>query len=73
MQLNIYVPKDKAAVVQALDEAAHSTGRQKNELVLEALETFLRREHSPLGVYDLGAFEFPSRDEIYEDRLDKCS
>lgn len=71
MQLNIYVPKDKAWIVQALDETAKRTGRQKNDLVLEALEAHLPREPRRLKVFDLGVFEVPSREEIYQERLDK--
>lgn len=73
MQLNIYVPKQKARLMEALEAAARRTGRRKNELVLEALEALLQRERPQLPAYDLGVFEFPSREEIYEERLDKCS
>ena len=41
MQLNIYVPRTKASVLKELDRVSRETGRQKNELVLEALERFL--------------------------------
>jgi hypothetical protein len=33
MRLNIYVPKQKERIVQALDEAAKRTGKPKNQLV----------------------------------------
>ncbi len=71
MQLNIYVPKDKAGVVQALDEAAKRTGKQKNELVLEALEAYLAPTRPRLKVYSMGAMDFPPRDELYLERDEK--
>ncbi|HET7036108.1 MAG TPA: ribbon-helix-helix protein, CopG family [Thermomicrobiaceae bacterium] len=65
MQLNIYVPKEKAAVVEALEEAARRTGRPKNELVLEALDDYLRQLPHRLEVVHLGEVRVPERDELY--------
>lgn len=70
MQLNVYVPKDKEPLLGELDSAAKRTGRAKNELVLEALERFLREERPQWRTFNLGGFEMPSRAEIYEEYLD---
>lgn len=69
MQLNIYVPKDRAAILESLEEASKQSGRPKNEIVLEALEGYLAQGSAELGIYDLGPVLVPaSRDEIYLDR-----
>jgi hypothetical protein len=65
MQLNIYVPKERAGVLEALDLVARRTGRRKNEVALEALETYLGKAKTELGVYHLGEVRMPSRDELY--------
>jgi len=70
MQLNVYVPKEKAGLIEELDRTAKRTGRAKNELVLEALERYLREEKPQWRTFDLGEFEMPSRAEIYEEYLD---
>lgn len=70
MQLNIYVPKSKAKVLRALEDAAKRTGRQKNELVLEALEAYLNTDRPGLQTFNLGEFTFPSREELYSERED---
>ena len=71
MQLNVYVPKDKAHVVRALDEATRRTGRPKNELVLEAIEAFLAQVRPRIKTYDLGEVKMPSRAELYDEHLDR--
>jgi hypothetical protein len=53
-----------------LDDAAKRTGKQKNELVLEALEAYLAEEKPRLETFDLGVFEFPSREELYSELED---
>jgi hypothetical protein len=68
MQLNIYVPDDKAQVLADLNEEARRTRRPKNEIVLEALETYLQSAPLELGVYHLGKVNWPDRDELYLDR-----
>jgi hypothetical protein len=68
MQLNVYIPKQKERIVQALDEATKRTGKPKNEIVLAALESYLSRSRPELGVFHLGKVEFPPRDELYVDR-----
>lgn len=71
MQLNIYVPNDRAHLLELLAEISKRTGRAKNELVLEALERFLRSgEGRPqLGRYDLGRVKIGHRGELYSKRL----
>lgn len=70
MQLNVYVPKDKEGLIEELDGTAKRTGRAKNEIVLEALERYLREEKPVWRTFHLGGAEFPSRAEIYEEYLD---
>lgn len=71
MQLNVYVPKSRAFLIERLDETARRTGRQKNELVLEALAAYLVRERPKPGLHDLGKIEMPSREELYGEYLDR--
>ena len=70
MQLNIYVPQDKAHLIERLDEVCKSLGRPKNEMVLEALERFLAVNRSPAELplrrgKIIGSL---SREDIYRDR-----
>jgi hypothetical protein len=65
MRLNVYVPKQKMRIVQALDEAKKRTGKAKNEIVLAALESYLSRSRPELGVFHLGKVDLPPRDELY--------
>lgn len=71
MQFNIYVPKEKEHIIRALVDVAKSTHRQKNELVLEALERYLPEKEFVLGKFNLGDTGLPDRSEIYEDRLER--
>ncbi len=68
MQLNIYVPKEKTRVLEALDEATRRTGRPKSELVLEALEGYLRQVRPQFGVFHLGRIDLGHRDDLYLER-----
>ncbi len=68
MQLNIYVPKDKAEVLEALDEAARRTGRPKSELAIEALESYLKQMEIQLEVFHLGTVEPIDRDDLHLER-----
>lgn len=70
MQLNVYVPKEKTGLVEELDRTAKRTGRAKNELVLEALERFLREHRPKFEPAHLGVFEMPTREEIYKEYED---
>ncbi|MGE5579940.1 MAG: hypothetical protein ACM3WU_07845 [Bacillota bacterium] len=70
MQLNIYVPQDKAHVIARLDEVCKALGRPKNEMVIEALERYLvtNRPLMRLPVRKGKVFGSLSREEIYRDR-----
>lgn len=72
MQLNVYVPKDKVKLLQKLDAATKSTGKQKNELVLEALEAYLEKpqvaeEKPQWETFKMGVMGTLRREEIYDD------
>jgi hypothetical protein len=70
MQFNIYIPKSKASILSALEYKAKSAKRPKNELVLEALERYLRdTEPAALGLFKLGAHTLVKRADIYEGRF----
>lgn len=69
MQLNIYVPKEKAFLLKELDRTSRQVGRPKNELILEALERYLSQRRSVLGRYHLGVVRGWRRGELYERRL----
>ena len=70
MQLNIYVPKEKEALLARLDAVSKEQGRPKNEMVIEALERYLRltRVSVELGKYAMGVTGSLSRRDIYEGR-----
>ena len=70
VQLNIYVPQDKAHLVLRLGEVSKALGRPKNEMVLEALERFLAVNRVPVALpvrrgKVVGSL---SREDIYRDR-----
>lgn len=70
MQLNIYIPKEKASILLALDRIAETTKRPKNELVLEALERYLPGATTgTLKKFSLGTVNSIRRADIYERRL----
>lgn len=71
MQLNVYVPKEKAEVMERLAQVARRTGKQKNQLVLEALEAYLASERPQLGVFHLGHLDLPTREELYGERTSR--
>ncbi len=68
MQLNIYVPRDRAALLEALDQAARRTGRPKSELALEALEAYLGQMQPGLGAFHLGEVRRTRRGDLYLER-----
>lgn len=77
MQMNVYVPSDRADVLERLDRAVRRLDRSKNELVLEAiaekldrLEAQERSGRPRFGTTPIGAGEF-SREELYRERLDR--
>lgn len=72
MQLNIYIPKEKARILTILDQLAETTKRPKNELILEALERYLPgATPEPLKKFSLGNVKAISRADIYEGRFDR--
>ncbi len=71
MQLNIYIPKEKSAILIALEQTAQVSGRPKNELVMEALERYLPTVAPvTLGEFSLGEIKLARRADIYERRLE---
>lgn len=67
MQLNIYVPKDRAEILELLDRVAARSNRPKNEIVLEALERYLM-DLTPrmLEKFSLGEVKDIDREKLYE-------
>ncbi|HHY35487.1 MAG TPA: ribbon-helix-helix domain-containing protein [Firmicutes bacterium] len=72
MQLNMYVPKDKEEILARLDAISKETGKPKNEIVIEALERYLRLSAVPakLGRYPTRVVGSVSRKEVYGDRVE---
>ena len=68
MQLNIYVPEERADLRKRLEEASRRSGRRKNELVLAALETYLRTEGATLPRFRLGRVRPFRRADLYDRR-----
>ncbi len=68
MQLNVYIPKGRERVLAALERAAAATGRQKNDLVIEALDEYLKRVVPEFRAFHLGEVRIPPRGELYERR-----
>ena len=72
MQLNLYIPRDRENVVTALDEAARRLGRQKNEIVLDALETYLTAGRPRVGTFRLGPVTAgTARGDLYLEEWDR--
>ncbi len=77
MQLNVYVPGNRRGVVRLLDAASKQSGRPKNELVLEAIERFLRTAAvthvaPSLGRHHLGHVRTGRRGDLYGRRLGRA-
>jgi len=69
MQLNVYIPKDKAYILDALAQAAERSGVSKNEIVLEAIERRVLAEREPAyQIYEMGS-EAIDRASLYADRI----
>lgn len=75
MQLNVYVPASRAAVVARLDRVVEHLGRNKNDVVLDAiemkvaeLEAQLQTDRPEFESFSIGVGEF-DRGSLYEDRL----
>jgi hypothetical protein len=76
MQLNLYVPADRTDVVEELDRYVTRTGRSKNDVVLEAIQQYLRRASAyprevTLPTFDLGVGALPGRADLYEGWLNE--
>lgn len=73
MQLNVYVPKDKVSLIEAIERLAREQHRSKNDVVLRALEQYLDEYRDPptFGRYDLGVTGPLRRRDLYEGRLDR--
>jgi hypothetical protein len=78
MQLNLHVPKAREHVVRELEEMVREGDRPKNQLVLDAIELYLRRRQRPrrariaLPVYaDMDVIAPPRRADIYEERAER--
>jgi len=71
LQLNIYVPKGKEGILAKLDAVSRDLGKPKNEIVIEALERYLRLSAATieLGRYPTKVVGSLSRKEIYGDRV----
>jgi hypothetical protein len=69
VQLNLYIPKEKAQLLRALEAAARAWGRPKNEIVLEALERYLAGTAPEPGIYSLGEVKPFRRYQLYRERL----
>lgn len=69
MQLNVYIPKDKEHLLDALTREAERTGRSKNQLILDAIE----QQVTPSGVPAYRIFDLEAgpidRSSLYEKRL----
>ena len=70
MQLNVYIPKGKEGLLARLDSIAGRLGKAKNEIVIEALEHYIRLNAGTveLGKYDSRVTGSLSRKSIYGDR-----
>jgi hypothetical protein len=75
MQLNVYVPRGRETVVERLDRVVQQLHRNKNDVVLDALENKVLELENQLGraipeflVYQIGAGEF-RREDLYGERL----
>jgi hypothetical protein len=77
MQLNVHVPKDREDLIRALDEAVRELDRPKSELVLDAVEQYLRDLHRrrrarravEIPTFDLRAGPGLRRADLYDERV----
>ncbi len=70
MQLNIYIPKEKEELLARLDSVSKERGKPKNEIVIDAIERYLRLVvvSAELGKYAMGETGSLSRRDIYGER-----
>ncbi len=71
MQLNIYVPKQKAHLLERLKVESQRTGRPKNAFVLEALQKYLAARQPRLGSFHPGEMRLGPRGGLYRRRLSR--
>jgi hypothetical protein len=78
MQLNVHVPKAREHVVRQLEDMARENDHPKSQLVLDAIELYLRRRGRPrpakieLPVYaDMNVIAPLRRADIYEERAER--
>jgi hypothetical protein len=79
MQLNVNVPKDREELLSELDRAAGEYKTTKSQLVLDAVERYLRdlyQEHMTaqgidLPTFDLGVIAPLRRADLYEELEDR--
>jgi hypothetical protein len=78
MQLNVHVPKAREHVVRELEDMARQGDHPKSQLVLDAIELYLRRGRRPrqaqieLPVYtDMDVIAPLRRSDIYEERAER--
>jgi len=73
MQLNIYIPKAKERLIEEIQRLARKKNRSKNELVVAALEVYLKENDmadTAFGVFDLGIGDGAlERASLHEQRL----
>ncbi len=77
MQLNIHVPKAREHVVRELEAVAHESDHAKSQLVLDAIEQYLRGRRRPktsrveLPVYPIRVITPLRRADIYDERIER--
>ncbi|MGH7882659.1 MAG: hypothetical protein ACREN8_07105 [Candidatus Dormibacteraceae bacterium] len=77
MQLNVHVPKDREQLLYQLDRLAEKQHQPKNQLVLNALQQYLRIHQLPTEasvslpvVRPIGVIQLLNRADLYEEYLD---
>jgi hypothetical protein len=71
-QLNIYVPKEKKAMIERVRYLAELQGKPLYHLVLEALEEYLEQDQprrAQFRTFHLGG-SVPDKKELYQERLE---
>jgi len=79
VQLNVHVPKDRESLLRELDRAAQELDQTKSQLVLDAVEHYLkdlaerlvRDLDEDIPVYDLGPMKQFDRAELYAEHEDE--
>jgi len=79
MQLNVNVPKGREDLLRELDRAARELDQTKSELVLDAVERYLkdlgerlaRDLDEDIPVLDLGPMKDLDRADLYAEREDE--